>query len=178
MSPHPKNIRPCQECGEAQSLERRDTAYPESGLSNVWLMNVPAWVCPNNHEEIEIPAVTQLHELLAHMIIRKPASLVGQEVRFLRRRVGLAAKDFAPKIGLSAVRLSQLENMREGIPKRVDLLIRLSIAALIAARDSKPFPNDLAPFIDQLEQAWDIGSHRLRHRDCAEPNHEWEEASV
>src|SRR4029079_14090159 len=100
MNPPPKNVRRCTECGETQVATRKDTPYPESGLTNVLLLNVPAWVCANNHVEIEIPAVTALHELLAHMIIRKPASLVGREVLFLRRRVGLAAKDFAPKIGL------------------------------------------------------------------------------
>jgi DNA-binding transcriptional regulator YiaG len=169
-------IRRCTDCGEPQTVARKETQYPESGLNNVRLFNVPVWTCINGHEEVEIPAVTELHELLAHMVIRKPAPLVGPEVRFLRRRVGLTAKDFAPRIGLTPVRLSQLENNHTGIHKRADLLIRLSVAALIAARDSKPFPNDLAHFVDQLEQAWDIGSHCLRHNELAAPDHEWEEA--
>ena len=48
--------------------------YPESGLNNVQLVNVPVWVCANGHEELEIPAVTELHELLAHMIVREETS--------------------------------------------------------------------------------------------------------
>ena len=169
-------VRRCTECGEPQVAGRRDVPYPESGLGNVLLFNVPVWTCANHHEEIEIPAVSELHDLLAHMIIRKPAALVGQEVRFLRRRVGLTAKEFAAKIALTPVRLSQIENTKTGIRKRADLLIRLSMAALIAARDSKPFPSDLAHLVDQLEQTWDLGSHRLRHNEQAPPDQEWEEA--
>jgi DNA-binding transcriptional regulator YiaG len=173
---NPTHNRSCTECGEPQNVVRKRVSYPESGLNNVELFNVPVWTCVNGHEELEIPAVSELHELLAHMIIRKPAPIVGAEVKFLRRRVGMTAKEFAPRIGLTPVRLSQLENTRTGIHKRADLLIRLSIAALIAARDAKPFPNDLGHFVEQLEQAWDVGAHCLRHKDQAPTDHEWEEA--
>jgi putative zinc finger/helix-turn-helix YgiT family protein len=166
-------IRRCTECGQPQRQERRSVDYPESGLTNVELFNVPAWVCPNNHEEIEIPAVTQLHELLAHLIIRKPAILTGNEIKFLRRRVGIQAKEFALRIGLTPVSLSRFETGQRRISRRIDLLIRLSAAALIASRDNKPFPADLAPLVRTLE-AWDIGRHRLRHVDAAVPDHEWE----
>lgn len=166
-------IRRCTKCGQPQVQERRAVDYPESGLSNVQLINVPVWTCSNSHDEVEIPAVTQLHELLAHMIVRKPAGITGPEIKFLRRRVGIQAKDFAEKIGLTPVALSRFETGSRRISRRIDLLIRLSAAALIAARDSKPFPTDLAPLVNSLE-AWDIGSHRLRHVDSAPPEHEWE----
>ncbi len=173
----PKPVRRCTECGQPQTVVRQTVMYPESGLSNVQLSNVPVWMCVNRHEEVEIPRVQELHELMAHLILRKPAAIVGPEIKFLRRRVAMSAKDFAVRIGLSAVRLSQIENAKRPIPKRVDLLIRLSIAALIAARDAKPFPNDLAHFIDQLEQSWDLGTHRLTHHDNALPDHAWQETA-
>jgi putative zinc finger/helix-turn-helix YgiT family protein len=166
-------IRRCTECGAPQHQERRTVDYPESGLTNVELFNVPVWVCPNHHDEVEIPAVTQLHELLAHLIIRKPANLTGGEIKFLRRRVGIQAKEFAQRIGLTPVSLSRFENEQRPVSRKIDLLIKLSAAALIAARDNKPFPADLAPLVRTLE-AWDIGRHRLRHVDAAVPEHEWE----
>lgn len=166
-------IRRCTECGQPQRHERRTVDYPESGLDNVQLTNVPVWVCSNGHEEIEIPAVTELHDVLAQLIIRKPAGLTGPEIRFLRRRVGIQAKDFAQRIGLTPVALSRFENGRHRISRRIDLLIRLSAAAMIAAQRGKAFPADLAPLVDALE-AWDIGHHRLRHVDTAVPDHEWE----
>ena len=165
--------RRCAECGAEQHEERETTDYPESGLSNVQLLNVPVWVCANNHRELEIPAVNQLHELLAYLVLRKPARLDGAEIRFLRRRIDMPAKSFAAKIGITAVQLSRLENGSRPITHPVDLLIRLTIALLIASRDKKPFPADLAPILDKLE-AWDIGNHRVRHNDQAAPEGEWE----
>lgn len=151
--------------------------YPESGLSNVQLLNVPVWVCENGHEETEIPAVNQLHELLAHLILRKPAHLRGAEIKFLRRRISMQAKQFAERIGITPVQLSRLETDARPMSHRMDLLIRLSMAALIAARDGKPFPADMAPTVEKLE-AWDIGRHRLRHIDQSVPEHEWELETV
>jgi transcriptional regulator with XRE-family HTH domain len=110
------------------------------------------------------------------MIIRKPAFLTGPEVRFIRRRVELSGKGFAERIGITPQHLSRIENDKGNKSKILDLLIRLSIATLLAARDSKPFPADLAPLVDQLDKAWDIGMHRLKHLDQALPEHEWEEA--
>jgi transcriptional regulator with XRE-family HTH domain len=170
--------RRCTDCGVPQRLIRKTVMYPESGLNNVELSNVPVWICANNHEEIEIPAVTELHELLAHMIVRKPAFLNGAEVRFLRKRVGLSAKEFAKRIGITPEHMSRVETDARLKKKRMDLLIRLSVASMLAARDKKPFPADLAPLVEQLESAWDIGAHRLTHNDQAPPDHEWEETAA
>lgn len=80
-------IRRCTDCGEPQSLEHKTVDYPQSGLDNVVLYDVPVWVCTNGHEEVEIPAMTALHKILASVVTRKPiASLTAAEIQFLRRR--------------------------------------------------------------------------------------------
>ena len=175
----PLRARPrCTDCGTVQRAVRQTVMYPESGLNNVQLINVPVWVCANGHEEVEIPAVTELHELLAQMIIRKSAFLTGAEIRFIRRRADLGGKEFAERIGITPQHLSRIENDKGNKSKMLDLLIRLSIATLIAARDRKPFPAALAPLVDQLDHAQDIGTHRLKHLDRALPKHEWKETSA
>ena len=169
--------RRCTECGAAQRETRQTVKYPESGLDNVQLANVPVWVCENGHEELEIPAITQLHDLLTHLIIRKPARLTGREIRFLRRRAELSAQEFACRIGISPQHLSRLENDKGKKTRPLDLLIRLGIATLIAARHGKPLPDDLAPLVEQLD-AFDVGTHRLTHLDQALPEHQWEQTST
>lgn len=89
----------------------------------------------------------------------------------------MQGKDFAERIGITPVQLSRLENSSRRVTQRMDLLIRLAIAALIAARDGKPIPADLAPLVHKLE-SWDIGSHRVRHNDAAPADREWEEATA
>ena len=168
------SARRCTECGASQHEECCRTEYPESGLDNVELHNVPVWVCENHHRELVIPAVTQLHELLAHMIIRKPAPLNGHEIRFLRKRLAMPATEFARRIALSPVHLSRLENGRRGISKPYDLLIRLGCAALLAERDNKPIPSDLAKLVDDCETAWAIGRHQVRHHATSPPDREWQ----
>lgn len=171
--------RRCTECGAVQTMSRRTVMYPESGLDNVQLVNVPVWVCSNAHEEVEIPAMTALHELIAHSIIRKPAPLTAAEIKFLRRRVDLTGAEFAAHLGITSIHLSRVENGHRRPPKSLDLLIRLATASLISRRDGKPFPADLAPFVNELEQAWDIGAHRLRHVDQPLPEQEeWIEATA
>src|SRR5262245_13035137 len=91
--------RRCVECGAAQTQRRGNVPYPEAGLENVQLLNVPVWICENGHEEVEIPAIEELHNLLAHMIVRQVAPLSGRDLRFLRKRVGLTARQFASQIG-------------------------------------------------------------------------------
>ena len=41
--PNNRPPRRCTECGELQHLTTTTTDYPESGLDNVQLINVPMW---------------------------------------------------------------------------------------------------------------------------------------
>ena len=169
------DVRRCTDCGTAQRLHRRTRGYPESGLDNVELQNAPIWICENGHEELQVPAITQLHDLLAQLIIRKPAPLSGQEIRFLRKRLGMPAIEFAPKLGLHHVSLSRFENNQRQPTRRLDLLIRLGCAALIAERDDQAFPADLGPLVNDLEASWsELGQHQVRHDETSPPEHEWE----
>ncbi len=104
--------RRCTECGEAQRLTRATTDYPESGLDNVKLVDVPVWECGNGHQEVEIPKAKQLHGLLVNALISKPAALTGPEIRFLRKELGMSGRAFARQLGMTAEHLSRLETGR------------------------------------------------------------------
>lgn len=161
-------------------MRRSDVDYPESGLSNVQLMNVPVWTCEESHREIEIPATEELHDLLAELIVRKPGPLSASEVRFVRRQLKLSAKEFGARIGLSQVHVSRIENGKRRVPRATNLLLRLFFAQQLASRRNRPFPRELEPVLDQLEQLLDVGEHRLKHVDLEPstpgPTHEWQVA--
>lgn len=168
--------RRCVECGAPQTQRRVNLPYQESGLENVLLLNVPVWVCTNGHEEAEIPAVRELHNLLAHMIVRQLAPLSGRDVRFLRKHVGLTARQFAHQIGRTPEWISQIENGHATLDRTNELLFRLSLGVLAAARSGRS-PDDLAPLVEELEQAMDVHAIRVRHNENALPDREWEAAN-
>jgi transcriptional regulator with XRE-family HTH domain len=151
--------------------------YPESGLDNVQLLNVPVWVCANGHEEVDIPAVEDLHNLLANLIVRQPAPLSGKDIRFLRKRVGLTARQFAAQIGRTPEWISQVENDRATLDRTNDLLFRLALGVLVASRSGRS-PDDLAPLVEELERAMSVGTLTVRHNENALPDKEWEEATA
>jgi transcriptional regulator with XRE-family HTH domain len=131
--------------------ERRAVEYPECGLDNVVLVNVPARVCDENHVDLQIPAIDNLHLVLARTLVARPFPLKGQEVRFLRKYLGYSARAFARHIGLNYVTLSKFENDRTRIPRRLDSLIRLFAAQAICEREGQAFPERLIPVLEQLE---------------------------
>ena len=174
--PNNRPPRRCTECGELQHLTTTTTDYPESGLDNVQLINVPMWTCPNSHEELQIPAADQLHAALASMVMQKPSLLVGAEIRFLRKELSMNARVFAELLGMSAVHLSRIETGVRPVTTVMDRHVRLAIAWELTRAKALPM-DKLDPFVSALE-ALDVGSHRLQHLDNAPPDHQWAAASA
>ena len=58
----------------------------------------------------------------------KSEALNGDEIRFLRKRLGKKAADFARQIGISEEHLSRMENNRLAASEGTDKLIRLVYA--------------------------------------------------
>ncbi len=156
--------RRCTECGEAQRLARATTDYPESGLDNVKLVDVPVWECGNGHQEVEIPKAEQLHGLLVNALISKPAALAGPEIRFLRKELGMSGRAFARQLGMTAEHLSRLETGRRTVSPTTSLLVRLAVAWELTRRRRIEFPSELRPFVSDLEAASDGGAHQVQYR--------------
>ena len=164
--------RRCTECGEVQRLTRATTDYPESGLDNVELVDVPVWVCRNGHEEVEIPKAEQLHGLLVNELIRKPAALTGSEIRFLRKELGMNGRAFAGQLGMTPEHLSRLETGRRTVSPTTSLLVRLAVAWELTRRRRIEFPSDVQPLAIASEAAssWD---HRVQYTDDTPQDRPW-----
>lgn len=164
--------RRCTECGEVQRLTRATTDYPESGLDNVELVDVPVWECGNGHQEVEIPKAEQLHGLLVNELIRKPGAMTGSEIRFLRKELGTSGRTFARQLGMTPEHLSRLETGRRTVSPTTSLLVRLAVAWEFTRRRRIEFPSDMQPLASASEAAgsWD---HRVQYTDNTSQDRPW-----
>lgn len=100
----------CAQCGHEMEKTEGTHRYLESGLKNVILVGVPIYRCAACREtEVEIPAMEELHLLLAFLIILQPTRLTADEIRFLRSHLGYSQDDLATKLGVSRVSVARWE---------------------------------------------------------------------
>ncbi len=105
--------------------------FLDSGLPNVYLIGVKYWVCGKcGAQSAEIPAPEQLMNVIGESIVMKPGVLTGQEIRFLRKRVGKKAADFAALINKTPEHFSKLETGALPLQEPTDKLIRLTYGLL------------------------------------------------
>ncbi len=108
------------------SSVERPYHYVNSGLSNVYLVGIRYSVCKTCElQSAEIPAVKRLLTAIARTIVGKPSSLSGEQVRFLRKRIGKKSTDFASMVSMTPQRYSDLEAGRDKIAPDRDKLVRL-----------------------------------------------------
>lgn len=69
--------------------------YTECGLKNVHIVGLQPFIDEDGDEVIEIPAVNQLHHLLAKLIVLDEKGMRGDELRFLRTKLGQTQEDLA-----------------------------------------------------------------------------------
>jgi len=115
----------CPKCNKKMNKTKGKHYYKESGLDNVLLTNIPFYSCACGKRFPIIPKVLDLHGLISVLIIKNPKPLCGKELRFLRKELGLKAKDFSNLLGVSKVTFSRWENEKEDIGITSDKLIRL-----------------------------------------------------
>jgi len=65
-----------------------------------------------------------LNREIAKALLKKPALLIGKEIRFLRKRMRLSSKSYASLLRIEKTTLSKWENDRQGHTPQNDLLIR------------------------------------------------------
>ena len=105
--------------------------FTDSGLPNVYLIGIDYSVCPKcGKQSAEIPAVKQLLKLIARLVVEGEGRLTGAEIRFLRKRLGKKATEFAAIIGVTAEQVSRWENDSNSPEPSTDKLIRVCYALL------------------------------------------------
>jgi len=147
-----------------------------SGLSNVYLVGIKYRVCSSCGAKIaEIPAVKQLMKLIARTIVENEGALSGEEIRFLRKRLGKKSSDFAALIGVGLEEVSRWENGHVGPSKSADKFIRVVYAMLSGDRHLRKRVNDS---FEESIKVVPIAQPSPRIRARLQINHRWKTEAV
>lgn len=156
---------------EYVATEKNAYRFLESGLSNIYLVGIRCVIDESGKVIPEIPAIKQLIQLIARDLVVKPVALDGDEIRFLRKRLGKKQIQFARDIGITPETLSRAENEHQSLGEPTDKLIRLYYA--FSATDDP----HLAEFRKQIENVlseWREAAHTPPKKRVAKvTNHEW-----
>ncbi len=138
-------IDKCFECGATlELLHDQEYDYVESGLDNVTLKGLTVCRCPDcKSVSPRIPHVRQLHLALGLAVVMKRTRLDGREIRFLRKELGLLAKEMASQLGYTQKNYSELENDKHPISDQGDKLMRL-LFVFNKSREIVEYRDDLA----------------------------------
>ena len=162
----------CVECGgKTKSRRELKYRYTESGLNNVYLSGINVHSCEKCGTEYpEFPAVRLLHDVLVNAILSQREALGGGEVRFLRKEMGIKAKDFAEMLGVTKVAVSKWENSPKPVAKITDRLIR---CVLHLHRLKKHTPDEIKVSLEAFQSRLsDIDSAKVRSKTEIDVNRE------
>jgi putative zinc finger/helix-turn-helix YgiT family protein len=109
--------------------KRENVRYDASGLSSVTLQNVEVARCPKcGATSVTIPAIEELHRMMARALTRKRARLAPPEIRFLRKYLGWSGADFARHMGSTPETVSRWEHGTTPMGPASDRLLRMFVA--------------------------------------------------
>ncbi len=116
----------CPMCHENMVARQEPYHYEESGLDFIYLQGINIFYCEKCGEcVVPIPDVDQLNQLICRRLISRNELLTGQEIRFLRKNIGVKAQKFAKLIGVDRSTLSRWENDDRSANETADKLVRL-----------------------------------------------------
>ena len=143
----------CSQCTTTmKTIKDRPYNYTESGLDYVWLIGVLQYKCGNCGETyVEIPRINELHLLIGSNVVCKKEFLIGSEVRFLRKEIGMKSKDMAVALSISPEVYSRWENGKQAVAACHDKSLRMIYVmsesenmGRVLSKDSRSILHDIA----------------------------------
>jgi len=132
-------VEKCYRCGKTGVITEIVEEYKDDtlGIPVVLKNSVIREVCTECGEKtIEIPGDDKLAAAVAITRILIPVRLNGQEIRFLRKAMGLKSKELAKKMGAEPATMSRWENNGQACGGYADKVLRHTVGALL--RDQAP----------------------------------------
>lgn len=129
-------MRRCVACSSQMKTRRENYRYAASGLPYVTLEGVEVSRCLKCGEsEVAIPAIEQLHRVIAGVLIRKRGRLAPGEIKFLRKYLGWSGADFARHMGTTQETVSRWEHGTMPMGAQAERLLRLMVATKAPVSD-------------------------------------------
>lgn len=123
----------CLECGSKMTVSKESLFhYKASGLSKVFLRGVTVEKCSNEEcgeEEVSIPNIEELHNLLSDIVAKQETKLAPEEIRFLRTHLGFSGVDIARRMSVTPETVSRWENGKMEMGEVAERLLRLMVLA-------------------------------------------------
>jgi transcriptional regulator with XRE-family HTH domain len=136
--------------------------YVGSGLRNVYLVGVKYWLCRLcKRQAAEIPALNQLLASIARTLVEKKSPLIGEQVRYLRKRLSRPSKEFAAIIGVTPERYSAIEGSEVSLAEGRDKLVRMVYRVFSGDRKLQK----ALAHAQQIEQ-WLLALHERGGAEC------------
>ena len=98
--------------------------YKVCGMRNVHIFGFEPFVDEDGDEVIRIPAITQLHHLIAKVIVLGEAGMQGDELRFLRTEMGRTQEELASLLHVDRQTIGRWERGESPIDGCVESVIR------------------------------------------------------
>ena len=102
--------------------------YTECGLDNVFIEGAGEFEDGAGEDSVTIPAIGQLHRVIAEGIVTHPAKMTGRELRFLRTELGLTQAQLAEILKVKLLTVSRWERNETSINDAAEMLVRLHSA--------------------------------------------------
>ncbi len=109
--------------------------YTACGLDNVYLEQMNVVQDDAGEKTMFIPAIGELHRVIAEGIITAPSKITGKEIRFLRTEMGQNQDELARALKVERLTLSRWERDEHPINGAAEMILRMLAAKkLIIAR--------------------------------------------
>ncbi len=159
----------CQMCEAKMGKKVADYQYTDCGLQNVLLKKIEVLICTKcDEEEILIPHIEQLHQLIAKVVASQRHRLLPQEIRFLRSHLGWSGIDFSKAIDVTPETVSRWETGKSQMSLSLERFLRLLVIS-----QSGPFRE----YKHDLLQYGSAKHSRASRRVFVAKKSEWREAA-
>ena len=99
--------------------------YTESGLNNIVIDGLEPEIDDGGEEVITIPAVNELHKVIAEGIVLHDKGISGEELRFLRTEMGLTQAELARLVHRDKQSIGRWERSEIEIDSAAETVIRM-----------------------------------------------------